>query len=98
MDELIAFGLGRTWAIAVGGAGASGWLGARGVSWSEDECVAGGTCVAFDTGDASTKGALLLTLGYVVTLVSLMPLSFLNLDDNVGFQASLLGASARCGG
>ena len=93
MDELVAFVAGKSWALQFFGPPDKTWggpLAARVVSWAEADCEEGGLCVAFTTGferdDDDARHGVLLTLGYACTLLTLMPLSFLNLDDNVLFQ------------
>eukprot|EP00928_Gymnodinium_smaydae_P034131 TRINITY_DN24266_c0_g2_i1.p1 TRINITY_DN24266_c0_g2~~TRINITY_DN24266_c0_g2_i1.p1 ORF type:complete len:522 (-),score=50.34 TRINITY_DN24266_c0_g2_i1:218-1783(-) len=87
MDCLVVLLFGKTWAIQTSGARGE-WL----IDWSPERYCRGKmsstACIPFAniTGDATHDVGMVLTVGYVLTLVSLMPLGFLNLDDNIKFQ------------
>lgn len=94
MDSLVSYCFGHTWALHITGPAGTPWL----LDWSPQKfCghshVTDTTCVPFaylpHTSDDGPHGhaiGMVLTTGYLLTLATMMPLGFLNLDDNVKFQ------------
>lgn len=55
------------------------------VEWQEDFCQPGEHCVPFESTPTHPYG-LVLTVGYGLTLLIIMPMGAMNLDDNIKLQ------------
>ena len=91
MDSLVAFACGSSWALELVPR-------ARLITWAEASCGDAVTCTPFadvaGDDDALPGGfKLVLTLGYALSFVCLMPLGLVTLDENMPFQVASFAAT-----
>lgn len=88
MDSLVAFIFGKTWALQVTGPAGTPWF----LEWDPAHFCGRRAqetgCVPFAhlVDQNGYQIGMVFTAGYVVTMITMMPMGFLNLDDNIKFQ------------